>query len=179
MNISLTPTLEKFVQDKVASGLYNSVSEVIREALRLLASKDSISQERIVQLNRDIEDGWNPITNEQLLHMRAYSPNLAFAKGDYMMQVVNNGIGLDKIGAYIKQMAGSIGSSEETIEGLSKVESGKVKAGIQLLAGTDGTPDGIYQVTTTNKNSKEQIQAAFNYLKNILPNNYRKISLMT
>lgn len=32
MNISLTPTLEKFVQDKVASGLYNSVSEVIREA---------------------------------------------------------------------------------------------------------------------------------------------------
>lgn len=59
MNISLTPTLEKFVQDKVASGLYNSVSEVIREALRLMASKDKISQERIAQLNRDIEDGWN------------------------------------------------------------------------------------------------------------------------
>ena len=46
MNISLTPTLEKFVQDKVASGLYNSVSEVIREALRLLASRDNVSQER-------------------------------------------------------------------------------------------------------------------------------------
>ena len=45
MNISLTPTLEKFVQDKVASGLYNSVSEVIREALRMMASKDKISQE--------------------------------------------------------------------------------------------------------------------------------------
>ncbi len=59
MNISLTPTLEKFVQDKVASGLYNSVSEVIREALRLLASKDAISQERLVQLNKDIEEGWN------------------------------------------------------------------------------------------------------------------------
>ena len=63
MNISLTPTLEKFVQDKVASGLYNSVSEVIREALRLLASKDSISQERIAQLNRDIEEGWNDMEN--------------------------------------------------------------------------------------------------------------------
>ena len=33
MNVSLTPALEKFVQDKVASGLYNSVSEVIREAI--------------------------------------------------------------------------------------------------------------------------------------------------
>lgn len=59
MNISLTPTLEKFVQDKVASGLYNSVSEVIREALRLLASKEGISQKRLAQLNKDIEDGWN------------------------------------------------------------------------------------------------------------------------
>lgn len=63
MNISLTPTLEKFVQDKVASGLYNSVSEVIREALRLLASKEGISQERLAQLNRDIEEGWNDLEN--------------------------------------------------------------------------------------------------------------------
>ena len=63
MNVSLTPTLEKFVQDKVASGLYNSVSEVIREALRLLASRDAISAERIVQLNRDIEEGWLDMVN--------------------------------------------------------------------------------------------------------------------
>lgn len=59
MNISLTPTLEKYVQDKVASGLYNSVSEVIREALRMMASKEKISQERIVQLNKEIEEGWD------------------------------------------------------------------------------------------------------------------------
>lgn len=63
MNISLTPTLEKFVQDKVASGLYNSVSEVVREALRLLASRDTIPAERIAQLNRDIEEGWNDMLN--------------------------------------------------------------------------------------------------------------------
>lgn len=65
MNISLTPTLEKFVQDKVASGLYNSVSEVIREALRLLVSKETISQERLDMLNRDIEEGLNdPVSHE-------------------------------------------------------------------------------------------------------------------
>ncbi len=63
MNISLTPTLEKFVQDKVASGLYNSVSEVVREALRLLASRDSISPERIAWLNEEIEKGWNDMEN--------------------------------------------------------------------------------------------------------------------
>lgn len=61
MNISLTPTLEKFVQDKVASGLYNSVSEVIREALRIMACRETISQERIALLNRDIEEGWQDL----------------------------------------------------------------------------------------------------------------------
>ena len=34
MNISLTPALETFVKQKVASGMYNNVSEVIRESLR-------------------------------------------------------------------------------------------------------------------------------------------------
>jgi uncharacterized protein len=35
MNVSLTAELEKYVRGKVASGLYNNASEVIREALRL------------------------------------------------------------------------------------------------------------------------------------------------
>ena len=40
MNVSLTPELEKFVDDKVESGLYNNASEVIREGLRLLKEND-------------------------------------------------------------------------------------------------------------------------------------------
>lgn len=60
MNVSLTPALEQFVNDKVATGLYNSVSEVVREALRLLISKETpISQEVLDRLNRDIEEGLN------------------------------------------------------------------------------------------------------------------------
>ena len=34
MNVSLTPALEGFVRRKVASGLYNNASEVVREARR-------------------------------------------------------------------------------------------------------------------------------------------------
>jgi len=67
--------------------------------------------------------------------------------------VVNNGMGINKIGASIKALAGNIGSTTSKIEGLSEVQSKQVKAGVQLLTQTDGTPDGIYQVTTTNKNS--------------------------
>lgn len=35
MHVSLTPELEKLVKSKVESGLYNSSSEVVREALRV------------------------------------------------------------------------------------------------------------------------------------------------
>jgi len=34
MHVSLTPELERLVKDQVAGGLYNSSSEVVREALR-------------------------------------------------------------------------------------------------------------------------------------------------
>jgi antitoxin ParD1/3/4 len=38
MNVSLTPELEKFVAKEVGSGMYQTASEVIRAALRLLQS---------------------------------------------------------------------------------------------------------------------------------------------
>jgi antitoxin ParD1/3/4 len=36
LNVSLTPELEKFVQTRVATGRYQTASEVVREGLRLL-----------------------------------------------------------------------------------------------------------------------------------------------
>jgi antitoxin ParD1/3/4 len=46
MNVSLTPELMHIVQQKVASGLYNNASEVIREAIRQLDT----NQELLYQL---------------------------------------------------------------------------------------------------------------------------------
>ncbi len=46
MNVSLTPELEKFVQDKVEGGRYTSASEVVREALRLLEKQEERLRER-------------------------------------------------------------------------------------------------------------------------------------
>jgi len=36
MNVSLTPELEQFIADKVATGRYSSASEVVRAGLRIL-----------------------------------------------------------------------------------------------------------------------------------------------
>jgi antitoxin ParD1/3/4 len=57
MNVSLTPELEKFVQQKVKSGKYLSVSEVILEALRLLEERDMQRQMRIEKLRQEVAVG--------------------------------------------------------------------------------------------------------------------------
>ena len=40
MNVSLTPELERLISEKVDSGLYQTASEVVRDALRLLQERD-------------------------------------------------------------------------------------------------------------------------------------------
>ncbi len=57
MNINLTPQLEEMVRTKVTSGLYNSASEVVREALRLMDEKDRLQAAKLDQLRQDIQEG--------------------------------------------------------------------------------------------------------------------------
>ena len=57
MNVSLTSQLEDLVQKKVSSGRYNSASEVIREALRLLEERDELKKLKLQTLKKDIAIG--------------------------------------------------------------------------------------------------------------------------
>ena len=57
MNISLTPELEQLVKDKVNSGRYHSVSEVMGEALRLLDERDRVQEQRLAELKAKIQVG--------------------------------------------------------------------------------------------------------------------------
>lgn len=67
MNISLTPELEKLVNDKVQSGLYNSASEVVREGLRLLRDHDELRRIRQEELRKEVRRGAEQIRNGQYL----------------------------------------------------------------------------------------------------------------
>ena len=55
MNISLTHDLEHFVTAKLKSGRYTSVSEVIRDGLRLLVERDQLSRSRLQELRKEIQ----------------------------------------------------------------------------------------------------------------------------
>jgi antitoxin ParD1/3/4 len=54
MNVSLTPELEQFVSAKVESGRYNSASEVVREALRLLEEHDIARAAQLAEFNEEL-----------------------------------------------------------------------------------------------------------------------------
>ncbi len=57
MNVNLTPQLEEMVRAKVASGLYTSASEVVREALRLMDEQDRQRAAKLEQLRKDVREG--------------------------------------------------------------------------------------------------------------------------
>lgn len=57
MNVNLTPQLEELVRSKVASGLYTSASEVVREALRLMDEQDQLRVAKLKQLRSDVAQG--------------------------------------------------------------------------------------------------------------------------
>ena len=63
MNVSISPQLEEWIQEKVQSGYYQTASEVIREALRLLREKEQFREIKIEELRKRIAAGIDDLEN--------------------------------------------------------------------------------------------------------------------
>ena len=172
--------MQKLNQIEYLKGKHDEASKAVNEndavnefavdyAGRLVGQKDG----KIVYIKslKDAEEkGVNPLTNGQLLQLRAINPELA---GSIELdQIAANGIGMSKIGAFLKAQLPSLGSSEKTIEGYTKKESNDIKAGLQLLK---DAPDGDYKYSQYTKSQQDQAKVAINYLKGILPSNMKKV----
>jgi antitoxin ParD1/3/4 len=57
VNVHLGETFDKFVGELIASGLYQSQSEVVREGLRLLKEREDLRKLRLEELRREIQVG--------------------------------------------------------------------------------------------------------------------------
>jgi len=55
VNISLTPELDAFLQSRVKSGRYQTTSEVVREALRLLQNQEKEREAGLKQLKAKLQ----------------------------------------------------------------------------------------------------------------------------
>jgi antitoxin ParD1/3/4 len=82
MNINLTPQLEQLVRSKVTSGLYNSASEVVREALRLMEREDQLRAAALAQLRKDLQAGLDsgPATPLDMEEIKAEGRRLRAAR---------------------------------------------------------------------------------------------------
>jgi antitoxin ParD1/3/4 len=67
VNISLTPELNAFLQGRVKSGRYQTTSEVVREALRLLQYQEKEREESLKQLKTKLQRGAAQGTRGDLL----------------------------------------------------------------------------------------------------------------
>lgn len=67
LNISLTPEWERFVNARVASGRYQSASEVVREGLRLLEEREERRQTALQELRQLINVGLDEAKRGDLL----------------------------------------------------------------------------------------------------------------
>jgi antitoxin ParD1/3/4 len=58
MHISLTPELEDIIKEKVATGLYNNASEVVREALRFMKMHEElVYQMKLANVRAKLAEG--------------------------------------------------------------------------------------------------------------------------
>jgi antitoxin ParD1/3/4 len=57
MNVNLGPVLDRFVNDLLKTGLYQSQSEVLREGLRLLKEREEVKKLRLSELRKEIAIG--------------------------------------------------------------------------------------------------------------------------
>lgn len=57
MDVTLSPDLEELIDDRMSSGLYASVTEVLRDALRLLADRERTREDHSEELRTQIARG--------------------------------------------------------------------------------------------------------------------------
>lgn len=54
MNVSLTPELERYINEKVEGGSYRSASEVVRESVRLMQRVEEDRAARLAALRHEV-----------------------------------------------------------------------------------------------------------------------------
>ena len=126
------------------------------------------------------QSGWTIVTNQDLLYMRANDANLA--GNDKILNVVNNGIGIDKVTEYIQKCIQGLGASKSEENLYANVNAGTILKGLndfkQAVAQSgnyDATVQDLYSGKLMTKDSAEQAQQALAYIYRSLPNNMKSL----
>lgn len=126
---------------------------------------------------------YQPLTNSNILWLRAHDPQ--FAWNNQLFDIVQNGIGINKVVELIKTRMTSLGTTDQSIEGYTSREQGEIKKGIEILDEAASkqlqsgmTVDGLYKAKIITKDQKTQADAALKYIYQTLPENAKAILML-
>jgi antitoxin ParD1/3/4 len=77
LTVTVTPELEAFVRDRVASGRFDSASDVVREGLKLLEGREHEREAAIAEIRAEIAVGLEQARSGQLRDAEAFFAELA------------------------------------------------------------------------------------------------------
>lgn len=67
MDVHLSSELEQVIQETLKSGRYDSVSDLVGAALRLLAHRDEVFALRAAETGKQVEEGWQTARSGELV----------------------------------------------------------------------------------------------------------------
>ena len=128
--------------------------------------------------------GYVPVTNSELLRLRAYNPEMT--NNTNILGVVQNGIGIDTVTKQVTELVSKLGTQETSQEGYAITQQGQVITGLQDLTQAikqasqsgvkfDGTTQDLYQYKFLNKSQKESADLALGYIYGLLPENAKSL----
>lgn len=135
------------------------------------------------ELKDSTNDNLQVLTNSNLLSLRANSPNLV--NDNSILQIVENGIGMEQIAKMIQERLQSLGTDETKYEGQTVRLNGQLQAGAEILGALadsertifDGSTklEGLHSWEVLTKTQQRQAKHALRWIINSLPDNAKTL----
>lgn len=126
------------------------------------------------------QSGWKQMTNQDLLYLRANDPSLSGK--DEILNVVNNGIGIDKVTKMIQDSIGNLGTNSSSETAYATTQQGQLIQGLndfikaaQETGQYDASIEDLYKAQIINKTQASQASQAIAYIYKTLPQNAKSL----
>lgn len=172
---------DKVYAEVTKNGGLNEYAITASGQVIVMDEDDNLKQINVSELLKG-SSKYRPLTNSNLLYLRAYQPE--YINNNQILSTVANGLGMEQVDKMIREKLSSLGTSETVRSGYSVKADSYIAQGLNVLsqvesaaiAGQTGmTLDGMYKNKIITKDQKQQAEAALQYIYNTLPDNAKTL----
>lgn len=129
------------------------------------------------------QSGWIPVTNQDLLYMRANDSSMS--GNDKIYNIVNNSIGIEQVTKIIQDSISKLGTNSNKEEAYAQTEQGQLLQGLESFIKAsqesgqyNASISDLYKGSIITKTQAEQAQQALTWIYKTLPNNAKALLKM-